>query len=201
MAENFFDLYNKMSSNIFNILLEIINDLQKIINDSKDDTNIKRLTELITKMNNYINENRKTSELIKDEIFKLYEKVNKQFDDLKINNINNIMNNQEIKYNNGSRIKYIGQVLNGVPEGKGIMYWDNGDRYEGEWKNDKKDGKGTYYYSNGERYEGDWVNDKREGKGIIYFIDGNVYKGDWKNDNKEGKGINYRYNGNVYEKW
>ena len=153
MAENFFDLYNKMSSNIFNILLEIINDLQKIINDSKDDTNIKRLTELITKMNNYINENRKTSELIKDEIFKLYEKVNKQFDDLKINNINNIMNNQEIKYNNGSRIKYIGQVLNGVPEGKGIMYWDNGDRYEGEWKNDKKDGKGTYYYSNGERYE------------------------------------------------
>ena len=55
MAENFFDLYNKMSSNIFNILLEIINDLQKIINDSKDDTNIKRLTELITKMNNYIN--------------------------------------------------------------------------------------------------------------------------------------------------
>ena len=82
-------------------------------------------------MNNYINENRKTSELIKDEIFKLYEKVNKQFDDLKINNINNIINNQEIKYNNGSRIKYIGQVLNGVPEGKGIMYWDNGDRYEG----------------------------------------------------------------------
>ena len=83
-------------------------------------------------MNNYINENRKTSELIKDEIFKLYEKVNKQFDDLKINNINNNINNQEIKYNNGSRIKYIGQVLNGVPEGKGIMYWDNGDRYEGE---------------------------------------------------------------------
>ena len=89
-------------------------------------------------MNNYINENRKTSELIKDEIFKLYEKVNKQFDDLKINNINNNINNQEIKYNNGSRIKYIGQVLNGVPEGKGIMYWDNGDRYEGEWKNEKK---------------------------------------------------------------
>ena len=118
-------------------------------------------------MNNYINENRKTSELIKDEIFKLYEKVNKQFDDLKINNINNIMNNQEIKYNNGSRIKYIGQVLNGVPEGKGIMYWDNGDRYEGEWKNDKKDGKGTYYYSNDERYEGDWVNGKREGKELI----------------------------------
>ena len=28
------------------------------------------------------------------------------------------------------------------------------------------EGKGIYYYNNGERYEGDWKNDKREGKGI-----------------------------------
>ena len=28
------------------------------------------------------------------------------------------------------------------------------------------EGKGIYYYNNGDRYEGDFKNDKREGKGI-----------------------------------
>ena len=36
-------------------------------------------------------------------------------------------------------------------EGKGIYYFNNGDRYEGEWKNDKREGKGKYYYNNGDR--------------------------------------------------
>ena len=51
--------------------------------------------------------------------------MNKQFKELKNCNI---LTNQEINYNfdhkNKSikRVKYIGQILNGVPEGKGIMY-------------------------------------------------------------------------------
>ena len=55
----------------------------------------------------------------------------------KINN--DINNNQEIKYDNGDR--YVGQVLNGLKEGKGIMYYNNGDRLEGNFKNDKVEGK------------------------------------------------------------
>ena len=47
-------------------------------------------------MNNIINENKKTTELIRKVISKLYEQMNKQFNELKIN----INNNQEIKYNN-----------------------------------------------------------------------------------------------------
>ena len=46
--------------------------------------------------------------------------MNKKFDELKINNINN---NQEIRYNDGTR--YVGQVVNGLKEGKGIMFWNN----------------------------------------------------------------------------
>ena len=70
-----------------------------------------------------------------------------------INNMNiNTINNQELKYPDG---KYIGQVVNGKAEGKGIWYGDNGNRYEGEWRNDKKEGKGIYYHNNGDRYEGD----------------------------------------------
>ena len=88
-------------------------------------------------MNNIINENKKNIELIRKDISIIYDKLSKQLNDLKINN----KNNQEIKYNNNNnRNRYIGQVLNGVPEGKGIMYWNEGDRYEGEWKNDQKEG-------------------------------------------------------------
>ena len=65
-------------------------------------------------------------------------KMDKKFDELKINNINN----QEIRYKNG---RYVGQVVNGLREGKGIMYWNNGDRYEGEFRNGLKEGKGIYY--------------------------------------------------------
>ena len=142
MEENIFNLNNKIYSNNNNILLGIINDLQQIINISKDNIIIKRLSDIIIKMNNIINENIKNTELIRKDISILYDKLSKQSNDLTLNN----KNNQEIKYNNErGRNKYIGQVLNGVPEGKGIMYWNDGDRYEGEWKNDKKEGKGIYY--------------------------------------------------------
>ena len=40
-------------------------------------------------------------------------------------------------------------------EGKGIFYYQNG-RYEGDWKNDLRDGKGIEYWNNGNKYDGDW---------------------------------------------
>ena len=144
-----------------------------------------------------INENKKNTELIRNDISKLYKQMNKQFNELKINNNNTILNNQEIKYNFDhknetiKRVKYIGQVLNGVPEGKGIMYWSNGDRYDGDWKNDTKDGKGIYYWNDGDIFEGDFKNGKSEGKGIYYWNDGEKYEGEWKNGNREGRGIMY----------
>jgi len=46
------------------------------------------------------------------------------------------------------RTKYIGQMFNDLPEGKGIMYYKNGDNYEGEWKNDNRERKGIMLYSN-----------------------------------------------------
>ena len=79
---------------------------------------------------------------------------------------------QEIKYSNG---KYIGQVVNGIREGKGILYWNDGDRYEGEWRNDKKEGKGIYYFANnGDRRMGDYLNDKKIGKHVRLTKNGEV---------------------------
>ena len=33
--------------------------------------------------------------------------------------------------------RYIGTLIDGKREGRGIIRWDNGDIYNGEWKNDK----------------------------------------------------------------
>ena len=51
-------------SNNNTLLLELINELQQIINSSKDNAIIKRISDIIIKMNFIINENKKSTELI-----------------------------------------------------------------------------------------------------------------------------------------
>ena len=185
MEQNIFKLNDKIYLNNNNILLEIIKDLNDLINSSHENLIIISLKNVVTKINGIINENKKNLELIRNDILSLYNQMNKRFDELKINE-------QELKYEDG---KYIGQINNGLKEGKGIYYFNNGDRYEGEWKKDIKEGKGIYFYKSGNRYEGDYKNNKKEGKGIFYFNKGNRYEGDFKNDKFEGKGIKYFNNG------
>ena len=107
---------------------------------------------------------------------------------------NNINNQQELIGVNG---RYVGQVVNGLPEGKGIRYWNNGDRYEGDYRNGKKEGKGIYYFNDGARYEGDFRNDNKEGKGIYYKNNGDRAMGDFYNDNQIGKHVMLTRNGEV----
>ena len=77
---------------------------------------------------------------------KIKEQNNKDkiFHGLKINYI------KDIKYIGG---KYIGQVVEGLKEGKGTRYFNNGDRYEGDFKNNLIEGKGIYYWIDCRRYE------------------------------------------------
>ena len=85
MEQNIFNLNNKIYSNNNNILLEIINDLNKLINYTNDNLIIKILGNSINKMNFIINENKKNVELIRNDISSLYNKLSKKFDELKIN--------------------------------------------------------------------------------------------------------------------
>ena len=59
MHENSFNLNDKIYSNNNNILIEIVNDLHQLMNYSNDNLIIKRLSDVIIKMNNIINENKK----------------------------------------------------------------------------------------------------------------------------------------------
>ena len=61
-------------------------------------------------------------------------------------NINTI-NNQELQLKDG---KYIGQVVNGMAEGKGIFYYKNGDREMGDAYNGMPRGKFVMLTNNGE---------------------------------------------------
>ena len=191
MEKNIFNLNDKIYSN-HNILLEIVSVLQQLMNYSKDNLIIKKLGKIINKMNYIIIENKKNLDLIRDDINKILNQMNDKNSVLKFNDI---MNNKELKYNNG---RYVGQVVNGKKDGKGIYYYNEGDIYEGERRNGKKEGKGIYYLKDGERYEGDFRNGYFEGKGIYYYNSGNKYDGDWRNAQKEGNGIFYYNSGNRY---
>ena len=89
----------------------------------------------------------------------------------------NIYNFDEIKI-------FEGEFLNGLKNGKGKEYYNNGKLlYEGEYKNDLRHGKGKEYYLNGKiKFEGEYLYDKKWN--IIGFdINNNVI-----NELNEGKG-------------
>ena len=125
MDKDTFILNNHIYSNNNNILLGIINDLQQIINYSHDNLTIKRISDIIIKMNFIINENKKNMELIMNQFSKLENKINQL-----LNQKLDINNHQELKDDYG---RYVGQVVNGLREGKGIFYWNTGERYEGDF--------------------------------------------------------------------
>ena len=58
MEDDIFKLNNKIYSNNNNILLNIVDELQQTMKDSKENITIKRLGDIIIKINKVINENR-----------------------------------------------------------------------------------------------------------------------------------------------
>lgn len=61
-------------------------------------------------------------------------------------------------------------------------------RYNGNFLNGLKNGFGTIYYENGDLYEGNWLNDKRHGSGILYTrLRKIISEGEWINDSFTGR--------------
>ena len=122
MDKDTFTLNNQTYSNNNNILLGIINELHQIANSSHENLTIKRISDVIIKMNFIINENKKNMEIIMNQFTILKNQMNLLNQKININNINN---QQELKLKNG---RYVGQVVNGLREGKGIEYWEDGEK-------------------------------------------------------------------------
>ena len=81
MNQDMFNLNNKIYSNNNNLLLGIINDLEQINNITKDNLVIKRIGDIIIKMNFIINENKKNTDLIINHISLLHNEINKKLDE------------------------------------------------------------------------------------------------------------------------
>jgi uncharacterized protein (TIGR02145 family) len=103
---------------------------------------------------------------------------------------------EELKYDNGI---YKGQVLNGLPNGKGRFTFSTGEIYEGDFVNDIQQGKGKYLFRNGDIYSGEFFNDEISGKGVYISENGAVYDGEWKGSKYNGKGVLKYAGGEVYE--
>ena len=102
-----------------------------------------------------------------------------------IENINDTAESSQICQDNkrikGTKIfdygRYEGEMKEDKPDGKGIIYYNNGDKFEGELKEGFLLGKGTFYFSNGDIYEGDleYFKEEKYTNGIFYYKDGDVY--------------------------
>lgn len=104
-------------------------------------------------------------------------------------------------FSDGKYSSYEGEFVDGMFLGKGKMIWQNGDIYEGVWKNNKRDGQGTLTCSDGTKYNGEWKNDQRNGVGTQMYNDGGEYFGYFLNDLPNGKGT-YKKNGRTSSgKW
>lgn len=102
-----------------------------------------------------------------------------------------------IKNDDGSH--YEGDLINDIPNGKGIMTYASGEIYTGEWKDGKRNGKGTMTYAEGDVYKGEWKDGKRNGQGTYTWADGDIYEGEFKDGLSDGYGTITYTNGNVYE--
>ena len=111
---------------------------------------------------------------------------------------NNKKNGKGIIYYNNGNIKYEGDFINDNFGGNGKSTFENGEYYIGEFKNGLKNGKGIYYYNNGNiKYQGDFINDKFDGNGKCIWEDCAYYIGEWKNGLTHGKGKEFYNNGNI----
>ena len=119
MEQNNFGMNNNIYSNNNNILLEIVGELQKINNYIQDNLISQKINDIIMKINFVINENMKNQELIMNQVSSSQNQTNQINPKFQINNLDNI---KEIKFKNGI---YIGQLVNGVKEGKGIFHYLN----------------------------------------------------------------------------
>ena len=78
----------------------------------------------------------------------------------------------------------IGYTPEGVYEGQGTYYFENGDVYTGAFEKGKFNGVGKLQYKvslDKCYYEGEFKNDKCHGKGTFYHFS-TIQEGNWAND-------------------
>ena len=106
-----------------------------------------------------------------------------------------------INYKNGD--KYVGDIVDGEPNGIGMLTFVNGTICFGEWVNGMMNGYGVIKYADGSYYEGEFKDDMFHGKGIIQYgsgeLKGYTLMGTWKEGKLHGKVMVITNTGEMFE--
>jgi hypothetical protein len=84
--------------------------------------------------------------------------------------------------------KYVGEVKNRKPNGKGLVKYKDGNELNGKWKNGFFNDNGTLIYPDGRKYVGRFENGIWNGQGILTYPDGRKYVGRFENGKPQGQG-------------
>ena len=82
---------------------------------------------------------------------------------------------------------------------RGVLYLNNGNKYDGPFNNNMYNGEGTFYFTDGRKYKGEYVDGKKCGKGTFTWTDGSKYVGFWKNGKQNGHGCFTDSEGKTHE--
>jgi len=98
------------------------------------------------------------------------------------------------QYINGTQ--YYGKLKNGTPaNGRGVMIYASGNRYDGDYRDGKRNGCGTFTFAQGRSYSGQFHNDLFDGQGILTLENGDRYIGEFRNNRCHGRGTLVLTNG------
>ena len=96
--------------------------------------------------------------------------------------------------------KYVGEIVDGVPDGQGTLTYPDERKYVGEFKDGKRDGQGTLTFPDGDKYVGEFKDGLYDGQGTYTNSNGDKYVGEFK-DGQPWNLTKYDKNGNIKEKW
>ena len=90
---------------------------------------------------------------------------------------------------------YIGDINQGLSEGRGIYKFADGTYYEGQWANDKRSGYGSLIFNDGKRITGQWQDNTINGKATFTSENGNNWTGMWEQGSPIGVSIEELFGG------
>lgn len=94
-------------------------------------------------------------------------------------------------------VQYEGEIIGGVPYGKGTATLKDGSVYTGDFRLGKFHGKGKLTYKTGAEFDGEFKRGCILGQGTYKYPDGDIYSGSMVQGRKEGLGVVRAASGDV----
>jgi hypothetical protein len=93
---------------------------------------------------------------------------------------------------------YMGSIVEGRYEGRGFMFYENGDKYHGDWECGLKKGFGSWTSKDKSQFKGNFDEGKPNGIGTMIYSNGDKYEGNFSQGVRNGKGT-YFYKKSNYD--